>query len=754
MLSNKVRAVLLFSLILAFGGLIFGGYVINRSKPPIPVKIVSPNGDSIMTREDIINGQNYYFSRGGQHIGTIWGHGSYLAPDWSADFLHRMGLYIAARHHGLSLEDSRGFTQSDFNALDAQEQARLSVMVKDEIKTNRFSPETGVLGLTQFQTEAVEALTEYYTHLLKTGNERMGLQAGIVRNNEEGRLVSVFFSWLAWAAGTLRPDADYTYTTNWPYDPLVGNQPLPDFLIWSIVSVILLILGIAAALFVYLRYIGRDEYKTDLLVDFPEPNPTPSQKATLLYFLTAVGLFVIQIGAGAVTAHYTVEGTHFFGISLAKILPYALIRTWHLQLAVFFIATCFLAAGLFIGPFVGKEAKGQGLWVVILFGAIVVVVLGSLSGTWLSVAGVFNDQGFYLGHQGYEFIELGRVWQLILIAGMLIWLVLVFRSIRPAVHEEKDSGGLTHMLLYSSITIPLFYMAGLLYGKGSHLSNAEYWRWWVVHLWVEGFFEVFATVVMAFLLSHIGAVSKKFALTTIHFTVFLYLGSGILGTFHHLFWAGGPAPIIALGAVFSALEIVPLTLLGFEVVHNLRVIKSGGKEYAYKWPIYFFISVAFWNLVGAGMFGFLINPPIVLYYAQGINTTPLHSHTALFGVYGMLAISLLLFSVRHIVSRASWSDKMLKISFWGLNGGLALMALFSLIPSGFYQLYFAVKYGLWFARSPEITSGPVLRAFAWARLIPDIIFSVGAVVLFLFLLRAVWLTFIKKTDPQIGIGKE
>ncbi len=747
MLSNKVRAVLLFSLILAFGGLIFGGYVINRSKPPIPVKIVSPNGDSIMTREDIINGQNYYFSRGGQHIGTIWGHGSYLAPDWSADFLHRMGLYIAARHHGLSLEDSRGFTQSDFNALDAQEQARLSVMVKDEIKTNRFSPETGVLGLTQFQTEAVEALTEYYTHLLKTGNERMGLQAGIVRNNEEGRLVSVFFSWLAWAAGTLRPDADYTYTTNWPYDPLVGNQPLPDFLIWSIVSVILLILGIAAALFVYLRYIGRDEYKTDLLVDFPEPNPTPSQKATLLYFLTAVGLFVIQIGAGAVTAHYTVEGTHFFGISLAKILPYALIRTWHLQLAVFFIATCFLAAGLFIGPFVGKEAKGQGLWVVILFGAIVVVVLGSLSGTWLSVAGVFNDQGFYLGHQGYEFIELGRVWQLILIAGMLIWLVLVFRSIRPAVHEEKDSGGLTHMLLYSSITIPLFYMAGLLYGKGSHLSNAEYWRWWVVHLWVEGFFEVFATVVMAFLLSHIGAVSKKFALTTIHFTVFLYLGSGILGTFHHLFWAGGPASIIALGAVFSALEIVPLTLLGFEVVHNLRVIKSGGKEYAYKWPIYFFISVAFWNLVGAGMFGFLINPPIVLYYAQGINTTPLHSHTALFGVYGMLAISLLLFSVRHIVSRASWSDKMLKISFWGLNGGLALMAVFSLIPSGFYQLYFAVKYGLWFARSPEITSGPVIRAFAWARLIPDVIFSVGAVVLFLFLLRAVWLTFIKKANP-------
>ena len=749
MTNPKLRAIFLFILTLTFGVLIFGGYIINKAKPPIPVKIIAPSGDTIITGEDIIDGQNYYFSRGGQHIGTIWGHGSYLAPDWSADFLHRMGLYLAARHHGLPTAAARDFTHRDFEILDTQEQARLSVIVQEEIKTNRFNPETGVLKLTQFQSEGLAALTDYYTGLFQNGNERMGLQPGIVHTKEEGRLVAAFFSWLAWSAGTQRLDAAYTYTSNWPYDPLVGNQPLPDFLIWSIVSVILLILGIAAALFVYLRYVGRDEYETNLLVDFPEPSPTPSQKATLFYFLTAIGLLVIQIGMGAVTAHYTVEGTHFFGISLAKILPYAAVRTWHLQLAVFFIATCFLAAGLFIGPFVGTEPKRQGLGVMVLFGAIVVVVLGSLSGTWLSVAGVFGDQGFFLGHQGYEFIELGRLWQLLLIAGMLIWLVLVLRAIWPALSDEKDNGGLTHMLLYASISIPLFYMAGLLYGKGSHLSDAEYWRWWVVHLWVEGFFEVFATVVMAFLLSHIGAVSKKFALTTVYFTVFLYLGSGVIGTFHHLYWAGTPTPIIALGAVFSALEVVPLSLMGFEAAHNLRVIKSGGQAYAYKWPIYFFVSVAFWNLVGAGMFGFLINPPIVLYYAQGINTTPIHSHTALFGVYGMLAISLLLFAVRNIVSRASWSDNMLKWSFWGLNGGLASMAVFSLIPSGFYQLYFAVKHGLWFARSPEIASGPVIRAFSWARLVPDVIFAAGAIVLFVFLLRAIWMTFVKKSETSV-----
>ncbi len=744
MQSSKTRAVMLFFLALTFGVLIFGGYIIHKEKPPIPTKIVSADGQVIFTGDDIINGQNFYFSRGGQHIGTIWGHGSYLAPDWSADFLHRMGLYLAARHHGLGTEKAGYFSQEEFDALDAPTKGRLNAIVAQEIKTNRYDAKTGTLIFTPYQTEAFHVLKDYYTELFIHGSEPMGLQSEIVKNPDEGHVLTGFFAWLSWAAGTNRTDRDYTYTSNWPFDPLVGNTPLPGTVTWSIVSVILLIMGIGAALFVYLRYIGKDEYQPALIRDFPEPSPTPSQKATLVYFLVAVLLFIIQIGMGAVTAHFTVEGTSFFGIPLGKIMPYAAARTWHIQLAIFFIATCFLAAGLFIGPMVGKEPKGQKGWVLILFGALVVVVVGTLGGTWMSALGKMGNDTFYMGHQGYEFIELGRIWQLLLISGMLIWLVLMFRAISPALKDEKDSGGLTHLLLYSSIAIPLFYMAGLMYGKGSHISDAEYWRWWVVHLWVEGFFEVFATVVMAFLLSHIGAVSKKFALTTVNFTIFLYLGGGVIGTFHHLYWSGSPIPIIALGAVFSALEVVPLTLLGFEIVHNLKVVREGGHAYAYKWPVYFFVSVAFWNLVGAGIFGFLINPPIVLYYAQGINTTPIHSHTALFGVYGMLAISLLLFSVRHIVTRASWSDNLLKWSFWGLNGGLASMAVFSLIPSGFYQLQYAIKYGLWYARSPEIASGTVIRTLAWARVVPDIIFAAGAILLFLFLVKAVRLSFFKK----------
>ncbi|HNW27908.1 MAG TPA: nitric-oxide reductase large subunit [Spirochaetota bacterium] len=739
----QLLAVLLFLLVMCFGVLIFGGYLINRDKPPIPKVVMSDTGTVLFTGADIDAGQNYYFSRGGQHIGSIWGHGSYLAPDWSADYLHRLGLYTAARRLGLDPEKAKAFTQKDFDSLGGAKKAELGVVVTEEIRKNRYDPSKGELVYTNHQAEAFVYLAHYYSELFQKGNDRMGLQPGIARNEKDGFLIASFFSWLAWAAGTERPGSAVTYTTNWPYDPLVGNHPTPDMIIWSIVSVVILILVLGLVLFLYNRYIREDDYSATL-VPLQEPAPSASQKATIAYFIVAALLFLAQISVGSLTAHYTVEGTSFFGLPIAKLLPYAVLRTWHLQLAIFWIATCFLAAGLFIAPFVGKEPKHQGKLVIILFAAVVVVVLGTLSGTWLSIQGFFGGEGYYLGHQGYEYIELGRVWQLLLIAGMLIWLVLVLRAILPALKNEKDKGGLTHLLLYSSIAIPLFYMAGLMYGKGSHLSDAEYWRWWVVHLWVEGFFEVFATVVFAFLLTRIGAVSEKLAHTTVYLVVTLYLGSGIVGTFHHVYWAGTPAPIMALGGVFSALEVVPLTLLGFEVARNMRVIETAGPRYEYRWPLYFFIAVAFWNLVGAGVFGFLINPPIVLYYIQGINTTPIHAHTALFGVYGLLAIALMLFSVRHIFRKDAWSDSLLKWCFWGLNGGIFLMTVISLIPSGFYQFYHAVNKGMWYARSPEIASGDFIRTVSWLRMGPDIIFVLGAFCLLAFLARGIWRSFIKK----------
>jgi nitric oxide reductase subunit B len=219
------------------------------------------------------------------------------------------------------------------------------------------------------------------------------------------------------------------------------------------------------------------------------------------------------------------------------------------------------------------------------------------------------------------------------------------------------------------------------------------------------------------------------------FATVIFLTGGVLGTLHHLYWTGTPTSVLAFGAAFSALEVVPLVLIGFEAYENYKHSRAKPWIAAYRWPILFFVSVAFWNLVGAGLFGFLINPPLALYYMQGLNTTPLHGHTALFGVYGMLGIGLMLFCLRGLSRTAFWDEKLLKGAFWTLNIGLAAMALLSLAPVGLIQVHAAVSHGFWYARSAEFLQQPLMQTLVWLRMPGDVIFSIGVGILALFVFR-------------------
>jgi nitric oxide reductase subunit B len=225
--------------------------------------------------------------------------------------------------------------------------------------------------------------------------------------------------------------------------------------------------------------------------------PTPSMKATLKYIWVVALLILVQMLAGVITAHYGVEGSGFYGIPLDEFLPQSVSRSWHVQLAIFWIATSWLATGLYIAPAVsGYEPKYQKLGVNILFGALLIVVLGSLTGQWLGVMqklGLVDN--FLWGHQGYEYVELGRIWQILLLIGLILWLILMVRALLPALRRKDGDRHLLLLFTLSSVAIAMFYGAGLMYGRQTHMAIAEYWRWWVVHLWVEGFFEVFATVV-------------------------------------------------------------------------------------------------------------------------------------------------------------------------------------------------------------------------------------------------------------------
>jgi nitric oxide reductase subunit B len=277
----------------------------------------------------------------------------------------------------------------------------------------------------------------------------------------------------------------------------------------------------------------------------------------------------------------------------------------------------------------------------------------------------------------------------------------------------------------------------------------------VVHLWVEGFMEVFATAAMAFIFSRMGLVRAKNATAAVLASAAIFLFGGIPGTFHHLYFSGTPVSIMAVGASFSALEVVPLALIGFEAWATWRAGRGADWMARYRWPIRFFLGVAFWNLVGAGVFGFLINPPIALYYMQGLNTTPVHAHAALFGVYGLLALGLILVVLRRLRPEGDWKEGALRFAFWAMNGGLALMIALSLLPIGLMQTAASIEHGLWYARSAEFLQQPLLETLRWLRLVGDTVFlsGVAALVWFVVGLKTGWSLVRADRRGPVAIGQ-
>jgi len=725
----------------SFAVLLFFGREIYRQAPPIPDRVVTPDGNVLFTGQDIKDGQNVWQSMGGQEMGTVWGHGAYQAPDWSADWLHREAVFILNRM-------AQQTDSADFDRLSEARQASLKVLLQQEIRPNTYDAANGVLRVSALRAEAIANNSRYYAGLftddpaLDAERDVYSVPENSLKDPERVRQLNAFFFWISWACVTQRPGQEITYTNNWPAEELVGNKPTGALLLWTGFSVIILIAGIGLMAWYYAR--RKDESSGNIPSDFPLKNEkiTPSQKATLKYFWIVSALLLVQVLMGVITAHYTVEGQALYGIPLAKWLPYQISRTWHVQIAIFWIATSWLATGLYYAPAIsGVEPKFQKLGVNFLFGALLVIVVGSLVGQWLGVMQRLGlIQNFWFGHQGYEYVDLGRFWQLFLFVGLILWLLLMGRAIWPALKQRSENRNLLILFLISTVAIAAFYGAGLMWGRQTNLAVAEYWRWWVVHLWVEGFFEVFAAVVTAFLFVRLGLLRAATATTAVLFSTIVFLSGGILGTFHHLYFTGTPTAVLALGATFSALEVVPLALMGFEAWENLKISQSSEWIKAYKWPIYSFISVAFWNLVGAGIFGFLINPPIALYYMQGLNTTPVHGHTALFGVYGMLGIGLMLFVLRDMNKETIWKEGFVKFAFWSINIGLAAMVLISVLPVGLAQTVASVREGLWFARSAEFMQQPYIVTLKWLRMIGDTLFGLGTLSLawFIFGLAGGW----------------
>ncbi|MQA18098.1 nitric-oxide reductase large subunit [Rugamonas rivuli] len=722
---------------LSFAVLGWVGAEIYLTAPPIPKHITSVDGNELFGEGQVDRGQQAWLSAGGQQLGTVWGHGSYVAPDWSADWLHREALALrqiwAKRDFGASFDD-----------LSKSNQAALNARLKEEMRRNSYDAATGTIVLSADRAAAVREVASHYTSLfgddraLDHLREQYAMNANSLPDPDDLKALPAFVFWSAWAAATDRPGSvDLSYTSNWPHEPLIDNRPSAGAGIWSIASVILMIGAIAAMVMVHSA--AKEEAdpvppKTDPLFNL---KPTPSMLATKKYFFVVIGLILAQVGMGVITAHYAVEGHSFFGYPLAQILPFVVSRTIHTQFAVLWIATAWLATGLYIAPAIsGHEPKFQKLGVNLLFYALLFIVVGSTAMGWLgSLQHKGNAFAFWLGNQGLEFTSMGRIWQILLFVGLLFWVTLLGRALWPALVKKSESRGLIVMVFLAALCIGGFYATSLTWGQHTHYSMIEYWRWWLVHLWVEGFFEVFATAVIALLFTRLGLIRASTANSAIVLETIVFLFGGILGTLHHLYFTGTPTFVIAIGAMFSALEVVPLSMIGVEAWRNYQRSKAAPWVSTYKWSILCFIAVGFWNTVGAGLLGFSINTPIALYYMQGLNMTAAHGHAALFGVYGMLGIGLLLFCLRGLCDRLAWSDALLKVMFWCLNLGLAMMVFISLVPAGIYQAWASVSTGMWFARSPEVIHSKLMETLVWMRVPGDVVFAIGTLFLALFAWR-------------------
>ncbi len=282
--------------------------------------------------------------------------------------------------------------------------------------------------------------------------------------------------------------------------------------------------------------------------------------------------------------------------------------------------------------------------------AVAIVVFGSLAGEYAGARGWLGDGlWFWLGHQGWEYLDLGRLWQILLVVGLFLWVFILFRGLRGTLREQHF-GNMPWMLFYAALAIPAFYAVGLLASPRESFVVNDFWRFWVVHLWVEDFLELFTTVVVAYMFVLLGVVRQSTALRVIYLDIILYSLGGVIGTMHHLYFSGTPVAHLALGATFSAMEVIPLLLLTLEA---WSFVKSGEQKtveryHLHRWAVWFLVSVGVWNFLGAGVFGFLINLPVVSYYEIGTALTANHGHTAMMGVYGMLAVGLLLFCLRYL----------------------------------------------------------------------------------------------------------
>ncbi|MCD8340379.1 MAG: cbb3-type cytochrome c oxidase subunit I [Burkholderiales bacterium] len=738
-----------------FALLIYITYLAYVVKPPVPERVVSANGDLLFTGDDIRHGQQVFLFHGLHDNGSVFGHGAYLGPDFPSLTLHRMSLNAAN-------ELARSHFDKNYDELTHDQKKEMDALVPQTIRTNLYDPDTQTLVFEPFReftwSQEPEIWKEYFRDPSKNG----GLHANYITDPKELKDLSSYFAWAAWASSAPRPGDDYTYTNNFPFDPYIGNYPTDINVTYSAVSLLFLLGGTALALFFIGLHPGwewqsPESYITPMV---PSHMVSPANRALLKLVVLASFILLLQTLAGGGVAHFRAEPGSFYGWNISEIFPSNMLRTVHLQCMSLWISLGFITGGLFLSRVLGgEEIKGSKDSVDKTFWMQFVIIGGILFCIWLGLLQIWGGGlSFWIGSQGWEYLEEGRLWQILMIIGMFLWVIAVVKNVKPAL-KRPGTKALAIMFIIACFLIPLFFVPCLFYASQTHYTVVDVWRFWITHLWPEGMFEFFSTTVVAITFIEFGMVSREVGLRLIFLDSILIFMSGVVGTGHHWYFTGLNSFNMAAASIFSAMEVVPLVVLCAGAGAYWKTISSGPAGVMirkFKWALYYMLAVGFWNFIGAALFGFLINTPIVSYFEIGTYLTPNHAHTAMFGVFGNLSIALMVLVLRQACTDRQWAkhEIWIKMSFWGFNIGLALMSLMSLVPGGFYQLWDVVQNGYWHGRSVEFTMNAGMSAIGWLRMPADLIFIVFGALPFFGVSVSIWLQHLsKKRYGETGLPK-
>jgi nitric oxide reductase subunit B len=385
-----------------------------------------------------------------------------------------------------------------------------------------------------------------------------------------------------------------------------------------------------------------------------------SQKIAYHFFALSMLLLVLQIVYGFIMAF-----AHMGFDGLPDWIPFNAATATHKNLLVVWVLSGFMGAAYYIIP---DESDNP------LFS----VPLAKLQFWSLAIVGVVAVAGFHVGWwEGRKFLEIPRPLDYLVALNVILFLVIILMTLLKGKQQTTTAWVLTMGLVFAA----LLYLPGMIYFD--NLAEDSFYRWWVVHLWVEGVWELIMGGILSFLLIKLTGVDREVIEKWLYVIVGLTFLSGILGTGHHYYYTGGPDYWLLVGGIFSALE--PLAFLGM-TIFAVQMYRKGNKKHPNTLALYWTLNTAIVAFLGAGLLGLAHTLPGVNLYTHGTLVTAMHAHLAFWGAYGSLIFAIIAYSMPLMTGRNIFDNRTGHLAFWFANIGMIGMTM-SFAAAGVAQVY-------------------------------------------------------------------